>query len=83
MSSGRVIRLIEDGDGEWSAVDEESGVATRGETRQQALENLDEVLALQTGDGGEPIEDEEAYLREHGIDPEDLEDTRALPEFMK
>jgi predicted RNase H-like HicB family nuclease len=46
MSTGREIRLIEEDDGWWSAVDEDTGVASQGETRQQALENLDEAVAL-------------------------------------
>lgn len=45
MSTGREIRLIEEDDGWWSAVDEETGVASQGETREQALENLDEALS--------------------------------------
>lgn len=45
MSTGREIRLIEEDDGWWSAVDEESGVASQGETREEALENLDAALS--------------------------------------
>lgn len=83
MSTGREMRLVEEADGWWSAVDEETGVASQGETRQRALENLDEAVALHVGDAGEPIEDEEAFLREIGIDPADVEDTQDLPEFMQ
>jgi len=44
MSTGREIRLIkEDG---WSAVDEDLGVASYGETREKALANLDEAVAF-------------------------------------
>ena len=46
MSTGREIRLIEEDDGWWSAIDEGTGVASQGETREQALENLDEAVAL-------------------------------------
>lgn len=46
MSTGREIRLIEEEDGWWSAVDEETGVASQGETRTAALENLDEAVEL-------------------------------------
>lgn len=46
MSTGREIRLIEEDDGWWSAIDEETGVASQGETRQAALENLDEAVEL-------------------------------------
>jgi predicted RNase H-like HicB family nuclease len=44
MSTGREIRLVEEEDGWWSAIDEETGVASQGETRERALENLDEAL---------------------------------------
>lgn len=46
MSTGREIRLVEEDDGWWSAVDLEAGVASQGETRQDALENLDEAVAV-------------------------------------
>ena len=46
MSTGREIRLIEADDGGWSAIDQETGVASQGETREEALENLDEAVAL-------------------------------------
>lgn len=45
MSTGREIRLIQEDDGWWSAIDYETGVASQGETRQAALENLDEAVA--------------------------------------
>jgi hypothetical protein len=41
MASGREIRLLKDAEGRWSAIDEETGVASRGETRMEALEMLD------------------------------------------
>ena len=46
MSTGREIRLIEEDYGWWSAVDEETGVASQGPTRTAALENLDEAVEL-------------------------------------
>jgi predicted RNase H-like HicB family nuclease len=46
MSTGREIRLIEEEDGWWSAVDEQAGVASQGPTRTEALENLDEAVEL-------------------------------------
>ena len=82
MSIGREIRLLENEDGWWTAVDRETGVASQGETREAALENLDEAVALHRGEG-EPIEDEEAFLRDVGIDPENVEETEGLPEFMQ
>ncbi len=46
MSTGREIRLVEEDDGWWSAIDADTGVASQGETRQKALENLDEAVEL-------------------------------------
>ena len=46
MSTGREIRLVEEDDGGWSAVDVETAVASQGETRREALENLDEAVEL-------------------------------------
>lgn len=46
MSTGREIRLIEEDDGWWSAVDEDVGVASQGPTREEALVNLDEAVSL-------------------------------------
>lgn len=33
-------------DDHWVALDEETGIASQGETRNEALENLDEALEL-------------------------------------
>jgi predicted RNase H-like HicB family nuclease len=46
MSTGREIRLVEEDDGWWTAVDETVGVASQGSTRGEALENLDEAVEL-------------------------------------
>ncbi|WP_256403683.1 type II toxin-antitoxin system HicB family antitoxin [Halorubrum salinum] len=46
MSTGREIRLIEEDDGGWSAIDQELNVASQGETREEALANLDEAVKL-------------------------------------
>ncbi|GAA0286006.1 type II toxin-antitoxin system HicB family antitoxin [Halobacterium noricense] len=46
MSTGREIRLVEEDDGWWSAIDEDTGVASQGATREEALANLDEAVAL-------------------------------------
>ncbi len=42
----RKISLIEEAEGGWSAIDEELGVASQGETRSEALENLNEAVEL-------------------------------------
>ena len=55
----------------WSAVDEDLGVASVGETREEALEMLDEAVALNTGEAGESIdswEGEKDVLEDLGID---------------
>ena len=46
MSTGREIRLIEEAEGGWSAIDEGLNVASQGETREEALANLDEAVEL-------------------------------------
>lgn len=62
------IRLVDSGE-LWVATDVETGVASQGQTREAALENLDEAVALYRGEIGRPPTEEE--LREIGIDPED------------
>ena len=86
MSTTRKITLIEEEEGGWSAIDEELGVASCGDTRQEALEMLDEAVALHQSEG-EPIKDEDAFLEELGLDPEEIHAAREqhdeLPEFMQ
>jgi predicted RNase H-like HicB family nuclease len=90
MSTGRKISLIEEDDGGWSAIDEETGVASCGDTRQEALQMLDEAVALHNGEAGESVDtpdEERAVLQEMGIDPDEVESAREenteLPEFMQ
>jgi len=53
----RKITLTEDEEtGWWTAVDEETGVASQGETRHEALKNLDEAVEL-TQEVEEEMED--------------------------
>lgn len=66
----------------WIAKDVETGVTTQGATRADALENLDEAVALHVGTEGDPIDDEDAFARDLGLDPESA-DTKDLPEFMR
>jgi len=61
------IRLVDDGEW-WVATDVETGVTSQGESRAEALANLDEAVALHRGEIGRPPTDDE--LREMGIDPE-------------
>ena len=74
----REIRLVQEEGGEWSAVDEATGVASQGETRFEALENLDEAVALHNGEIGEPVTD--ADLRDLGLDPEEVPDEPREPD---
>lgn len=61
------ITLTHDEDGTWTARDPEVEVSAQGETRDEALENLDAVVdAIQNDGGREPTEE---ALRELGIDP--------------
>ncbi|MEZ3163858.1 type II toxin-antitoxin system HicB family antitoxin [Halorubrum sp. RMP-47] len=87
--SGRTITLTQADDGWWVARDEETGVASQGEKRQDALDNLDEAVALHKGEVGESIdtrEQEEDVLEELGIDSDEVATARdehdGLPEFM-
>lgn len=61
------IRLWREDDW-WIATDVETGVTTRGKSRVDALENLDEAVALHKGEIGH--ESTDADLCELGIDPE-------------
>jgi len=88
--SGRTITLTQEDDGWWAARDEATGVASQGETRQDALDNLDEAVALHKEEIGESIdtpEEEKEALKELGIDPDEVAQARdeddALPEFMQ
>jgi len=75
----RKITLTEGEDTDlWVAVDEETGVASQGETHVDALENLDEAVALHKGEIGEPVTDED--LREWGIDPDEVSDEVQEPD---
>ncbi|ACM56304.1 type II toxin-antitoxin system HicB family antitoxin [Halorubrum lacusprofundi] len=62
------IRLWREDDW-WIARDVGTGVTTQGVSRSEALENLDEAVALHRGEIGREPTDEE--LRELGIDPEE------------
>lgn len=64
-----------------TARDLATGIAASGSSRSEALAMLADALELHEG-GGEPIEDEEEFLRNLGIDPEDTA-SKDLPEFMQ
>ena len=54
-----------------TATDVETGVAASGGSKPDALAKLADALALHEGDG-EEIEDEDAFLREIGLDPSEV-----------
>jgi predicted RNase H-like HicB family nuclease len=75
------IRMWREGDS-WVITDMETGVTTQGDTREEALEMLDEAVALHKGEIGREPTDEE--LRELGIDPDDnTTGNEEPPEFLR
>ena len=66
--SDREIRLLKNPDGQRTARDLRAGVTVQGETREDALAILDDVVATVEGDGGHEPTDEE--LQALGVDPE-------------
>lgn len=77
------VEFIHEDDGSITARDIETGVASFGDTKAEALAMLAEALALHEGEG-EPIEDEDEFLREIGIDPDDVPDEpKELPDFLR
>lgn len=73
------VEFIHEDDGSITARDKETGVASFGETKSEALRMLAEALELHDG-GGEPVDDED--LREMGLDPAGKDDEE-LPDFMR
>lgn len=72
------ILLVEDGDW-WVATDTATGVTSQGETREAALENLDEAVAGFEGEGREPTVSD---LRDLEIDPENNVSGDQVPEEL-
>lgn len=82
-ADGDGVEFIREDDGSITARDVETGLQRGGDTKADALTQLAEVLTLHEG-GGEPIEDEDAFLREIGIDPDDLPDEpKDLPDWLQ
>ncbi|MFB6078902.1 MAG: type II toxin-antitoxin system HicB family antitoxin [Halarchaeum sp.] len=80
-TDGEGVRFVHEADGSITAVDEETGVASFGETKAEALRMLAEALELHEG-GGESVTDED--LEEFGLDPDDVGgESEDLPEFMQ
>lgn len=73
------VTLVHEDDGRVTAVDEETGVASYGDTKAEALRMLAEALELHDG-VGEPVSDDD--LRAFGLDP-DATDDRELPDSLQ
>lgn len=71
----------------WVITDVETGVTTQGKTREEALEMLDDAVALHTGEAVDTPEAERELLRDVGIDPDEVDAARdeneELPDFMQ
>lgn len=69
-----------------TARDLETGLTADGGSKAETLAMLAEVLTLHEG-GGKPIEDENTFLRDNGLDPEVIDAAREendeLPEFLQ
>ncbi|WP_436927426.1 type II toxin-antitoxin system HicB family antitoxin [Halosimplex amylolyticum] len=78
-SDGEGVEFIHEDDGSITARDIETGVASFGDTKAEALRMLAEALTLHEG-GGEPVSDED--LEEWGLDPEN-EGDEELPDFLQ
>lgn len=73
------VEFVHEDDGSITARDKETGVASFGDTKAEALRMLAEAIELHEG-GGEPVDDDD--LREMGLDPDEA-GNEELPEFMK
>lgn len=73
------VEFIHEEDGRITARDLETGVASFGETKTEALRMLAEALELHAG-GGDPVTDED--LTEWGLADSEPGD-RDIPEFMR
>jgi predicted RNase H-like HicB family nuclease len=80
MSVQRRITLTKE-DEWWIAREQELGLTTQGETRLEALESLDAVVAAVENDTGRPPTD--AELRALGIDPDENQSGGELPEVLR
>lgn len=67
-------------DDRWTARDLEHGVSAQGDSRDEALENLDDVIDALEGEGGR--EPTEADLEELGIEPGENESSDELPDVL-
>jgi len=73
------VEFIHEDDGSITAKDLETGVASFGNTKAEALRMLAEAIELHEG-GGEPLTEDD--LEEWGLEDTDPGD-KELPEFMQ
>ncbi|OYR66410.1 hypothetical protein DJ79_12510 [Halorubrum ezzemoulense] len=76
---GGGVKFIHEDDGSITARDIETGVASFGDTKAEALRTLAEAIELHERGGG-PVTDED--LEEWGLDDSEPGDEE-LPDFMK
>ena len=76
-SSGEGVEFIHEDDGLITAKDIETGVASFGDTKAEALRMLAEAIELHEG-GGEPVTDED--LEEWGLDADEASDEADVPD---
>jgi predicted RNase H-like HicB family nuclease len=77
------VELIYEDDRRITAKDIETRVASYGETKAEALAMLAEALHLHEG-SGEPIEDTEAFLEDElGVNSDEIDGNKELPDFMQ
>jgi len=74
------VVFVHEDDGRVTARDTETGIASFGDTKAEALVMLADALALADRGDVDPLSDER--LRELGLDPEETADEE-LPEFMR
>lgn len=79
-SNGEGVRFVHEDDGSITAVDEETGVASFGDTKAEALRMLAEALELHEG-GGKPVTDED--FEEWRLDPDTVEEEEEHPDFVR
>ncbi|MDZ7850699.1 MAG: type II toxin-antitoxin system HicB family antitoxin [Halodesulfurarchaeum sp.] len=65
-----------------TATDTERGVAASGQSKAEALSRLSDALELHDGEGL-PIEDEQTFMAELGIDLDELDVDKSPPSFLE
>ena len=79
LNNGEGVEFIHEDDGSITAKDIETGVASFGDTKAEALRMLAEAIELHEG-GGDPVTEED--LDEWGLENSEPGDEK-LPDFMK